>query len=125
MSRQKAKNIAPKVELRRELRRLGLGYRIQLPLPGMPRRRCDVGFIGAQVAVFVNGCFWHTCRVHATVPSQNRDWLIDKLAANVTRDHESEERLSAASWLSIRVWEHEDMATAVSRIDEVVRRRRR
>lgn len=54
MSRQKAKNTGPEVELRRELRRLGLGYRIELPLPGMPLRRCDVGFIGAQVAVFVD-----------------------------------------------------------------------
>lgn len=124
MSRQKAKDTGPEVELRRALRRLSLGYRIELPLPGMPRRRCDVGFIGAKVAVFVGGCFWHSCPVHATVPLRNGDWWIDKLAANVARDRESDERLSAAGWLSIRVWEHEDMATAASRIAEVVRARR-
>lgn len=124
MSLQRARNTTPEVGLRREIRQLGLGYRIELPLPGMPRRRCDIGFKGARVAVFVDGCFWHSCPVHATVPFRNHDWWQDKLATNVARDRDTDSRLTAAGWMSIRVWEHEDMAAAAQRIAETVRARR-
>jgi len=124
MSLQKVRNTTPEVDLRREIRRLGLGYRVELPLPGMPRRRCDVGFKGARVAVFVDGCFWHSCPIHATVPVRNREWWKEKLATNVARDRDTDSRLTAAGWMSIRVWEHEDMAAAAQRIAEAVRARR-
>jgi DNA mismatch endonuclease (patch repair protein) len=124
MSRQKTKDTGPEVELRRELRQLGVGYRIEYALPGMPRRRCDIAFIGAKVAVFVDGCFWHSCPSHTTVPSRNLQWWVAKLAANVARDRDTDSRLSVAGWMSIRVWEHEDMAAAAQRIAEAVRARR-
>ncbi|MCF6378155.1 very short patch repair endonuclease [Nocardioides KLBMP 9356] len=39
----------------------GLRYRVdRAPLPGT-RRRADVVFSRARVAVFVDGCFWHAC----------------------------------------------------------------
>lgn len=100
------------------------GYRVELPLPGMPRRRCDIGFKGARVAVFVDGCFWHSCPVHATVPVRNREWWKEKLATNVARDRDTDSQLAEAGWMSIRVWEHEDMAAAAQRIAEAVRARR-
>lgn len=124
MSLQKVRNTTPEVDLRREIRRLGHGYRVELPLPGMPRRRCDIGFKGARVAVFVDGCFWHSCPVHATVPVRNHEWWKEKLATNVARDRDTDSRLTAAGWMSIRVWEHEDMAAAAQRIAEAVRARR-
>lgn len=124
MSLQKARNTAPEVSLRRQLRKLGLGYRIELSLPGMSRRRCDIAFIGAKVAVFVDGCFWHSCPVHATVPARNHDWWVEKLTTNVARDRATDQRLSEIGWLSIRVWEHECMDTAAKAIAEVVRQRR-
>jgi len=124
MSRQKARNTTPEVGLRREIRWLGLGYRVELTLPGMPRRRCDIGFKGARVAVFVDGCFWHACPVHATAPVRNREWWKEKLATNVARDRDTDSRLSAAGWMSTRVWEHEDMAAAAQRIAEAVHARR-
>ena len=124
MSLQKVTNTTPEVDLRREIRKLGLGYRVELLLPGMPRRRCDIGFRRARVAVFVDGCFWHSCPVHATVPVRNREWWKEKLATNVARDRDTDRRLTAAGWMSIRVWEHEDMAAAAQRIAEAVRARR-
>lgn len=124
MSLQKAKNTSPEVDLRHKIRQLGLGYRVELSLPGMPRRRCDIGFKGARVAVFVDGCFWHSCPVHATEPVRNREWWKEKLATNVARDRDTDSRLSAIGWMSIRVWEHEDMAAAAQRIAEAVRARR-
>lgn len=43
--------------------------------------------------------------------------------ANVARDRETDQRLAAAGWLSIRVWEHEDSLTAAERVVTAVRGR--
>ena len=78
----------------------------------------------AKVAVYVDGCFWHSCPDHATIPKNNREWWIEKLEANVRRDRDTDHRLAEAGWLAIRVWEHEDMAEAARTIEAVVRARR-
>lgn len=124
MSRQASRNTGPEVALRRALRALGLGYRIEAALPGLPRRRGDVMFVGAKVAVFVDGCFWHACPEHGTVPHTNTDWWKSKLAANVARDRTTDVHLKQIGWLPIRVWEHEDMQPAACRIAVAVRARR-
>lgn len=44
---------------------LGLRYRVDVaPLAGL-RRRADLVFSRARIAVFVEGCFWHSCSQHA------------------------------------------------------------
>lgn len=103
---------------------LGLRYRVEAPLAGMPRRRADVLFRGSRVAVFVDGCFWHSCPEHATVPVANGSWWATKLAGNAARDRDTDARLAEQGWLSVRVWEHEDMAIAASAIRHIVRSRR-
>jgi len=81
-------------------------------------------FVGAKVAVFVDGCFWHACPEHGTVPHTNTDWWKSKLAANVARDRTTDVHLKQIGWLPIRVWEHEDMQPAACRIAVAVRARR-
>jgi DNA mismatch endonuclease (patch repair protein) len=93
------------------------------PLPKM-RRRADLVFTRARVAVYLDGCFWHSCPEHATTPKANRDWWLEKLAANVSRDRDTDERLEAAGWAVVRVWEHEDPEVAAERVAVVVRSRR-
>jgi DNA mismatch endonuclease (patch repair protein) len=88
------------------------------------RRRCDIVFPTERVAVFVDGCFWHACPLHGTVPKQNRSWWTEKLAANRRRDEETDEMLRAAGWAVLRFWEHEDPADAASRVFDVVMQRR-
>ena len=46
------------------------------------RRRSDIVFRPERVVVYVDGCFWHGCPEHGTMPKQNRQWWMDKLAAN-------------------------------------------
>lgn len=77
-----------------------------------PRRR---------VAVFVDGCFWHSCPVHTSVPRANRAWWVEKLAGNVARDRDTDEHLRALGWTVLRFWEHEDPAAAVDVIERAVR----
>jgi hypothetical protein len=48
--------------------------------------------------VYVDGCFWHSCPEHATVPKNNREWWVEKLAANVARDRDTDRQLREAGW---------------------------
>ncbi|MBB1510657.1 very short patch repair endonuclease [Tessaracoccus sp. MC1756] len=121
MARQHRRDTKPELFLRRELHQLGLRYRVDHPLPGMPRRRADVLFTRAKVAVFVDGCFWHACPEHKTSPANNALWWTAKLARNVERDRETDAHLVALGWTVLRVWEHEDMPQAAVRIREAVR----
>ena len=121
MSRQATRDTEPELLLRRELHRLGLRYRVDHALPGMPRRRADILFTRAKVAVFVDGCFWHGCPEHKTAPANNAAWWSAKLARNVERDRETDEHLSSLGWTVLRVWEHENMIRAATDIERIVR----
>lgn len=98
-------------------------YRVdRSPIPGM-RSRADVVFARATVAVFVDGCFWHVCPEHGTLPRNNSTWWRSKLEANKARDERIDLELRAAGWAPVRVWEHEDMAVAADAIAALVRSR--
>lgn len=124
MERQSRRDTKPELALRRAVWRLGLRYRVDIaPIPG--RRRADLVFTRAKVAVYVDGCFWHSCPTHATIPKANREWWIAKLEANVRRDRDTDQRLANAGWSLVRVWEHESVAKSARRVESVVRRRLR
>jgi len=124
MQGQAARDTQPELALRRLLYSAGLRYRVdRAPLPGL-RRRADVVFGPARVAVFVDGCFWHGCPQHGTRPRSNEQWWHDKLERNRWRDRDTDDRLLAAGWQVLRVWEHEDPAAAAQRVQAAVRARR-
>ncbi|MFE2995085.1 very short patch repair endonuclease [Nocardia sp. NPDC059246] len=107
MARQPRVGTKPELALRRELHRRGKRFFVdRAPLPGL-RRRADLVFPRRKVAVYVDGCFWHSCPQHATRPKNNAQWWADKLAGNVARDRDTDARLAAAGWTVVRVWEHE------------------
>lgn len=111
------------MQLRRAVHAAGLRYRVDAALPVATRRRADMLFTRARVAVFVDGCFWHQCPLHGSMPTHNREWWTTKLAANVARDRDTDVRLSEAGWQSVRVWEHEEPLVAAARVISVVRAR--
>ena len=124
MQQQRRRDTRPEMALRRALHAAGLRYRVERPvLPGM-RRRADIVFGPAKVAVFVDGCFWHLCPEHATSPKANADWWRQKLERNWERDRDTDRLLLEQGWLPVRVWEHEDMVEAAVRIAALVRDRR-
>lgn len=120
MERQSRRDTKPELALRRAVWRLGLRYRIDVaPLPG--RRRADLVFTRANVAVYLDGCFWHSCPTHATIPKANQEWWLTKLETNVRRDRDTDARLAEAGWNVVRVWEHEPVEGAAERVALVVR----
>ncbi len=125
MARQSSRDTRPEIALRRALHARGARYRVDAPLPlsGM-RRRADVLFSRARLAVFVDGCFWHGCPTHGTAPRANASWWSEKLARNRARDRDTDTRLREAGWTVIRVWEHEDAAVAAESIMVEFHRRR-
>ena len=83
---------------------MGLRYRLSFRVSGV---RPDLVFVGARLAVFVDGCFWHGCPQHSTRPKNNRDFWELKLRRNRERDAENTLRLEAEGWKVLRFWEHE------------------
>ncbi|KND40970.1 very short patch repair endonuclease [Streptomyces stelliscabiei] len=123
MSRQVSKDTAAELAVRRLLHAAGLRYRVEFPVPGMARRRIDVAFTRAKVAVLIDGCFWHGCPEHATQPKSNAEWWRNKLDRNMARDRETTEHLTAAGWTVLRFWEHEAPEEVAVRVTATVERR--
>lgn len=121
MAHYPRRDTTPEMAIRREIHRRGLRYRVDVPLPGMARRRADILFTRAKVAVFVDGCFWHGCPIHGTQPKNNGSWWHTKLAGNQARDRDTNARLQAEGWTVLRFWEHEDFSEAADAIEDAVR----
>ena len=115
MSLQRTRDTSVELAVRRELFRRGLRYRVDLPVIGR-RRRVDIAFTRLKVAVFVDGCFWHRCPLHGTLPTHNAEWWRSKLQRNFDRDRESDDQLREAGWVVVRVWEHESTTVAADRV---------
>ena len=120
MSRMPTKDSKPEIKLRKALYSEGLRYRIhRKDLPGKP----DISFGPAKVAVFVDGCYWHNCPEHGTIPKNNREWWQDKFRRNRERDHRNDTKLLEMGWLPVHIWEHEDPNEAAVRIKKLTRER--
>jgi len=117
MSRVRRSGTAPELALRRALWAAGLRYRLNMRhrLPGSP----DILFVGARLAVFVDGCFWHGCPEHGTQPKTRADFWAQKIARNRARDVEDDARLRAEGWRVLRVWEHEVTADPSAIVERV------
>ena len=112
----------PEASLRRELHARGLRYRKNPSLrTSVGVVRPDLTFAGPKVAVFVDGCFWHSCPLHGTTPGTNRDYWEPKLRRNRERDRLVTAALTAEGWTVVRVWEHEPLEGAAAAVETAVR----
>lgn len=69
------------------------------------RVRPDFVFPKLRLAVFVDGCFWHGCPLHATQPRQNAQFWREKIARNQARDRLVTRQLRANVWRVLRLWD--------------------
>lgn len=123
MSRIRGSNTGPELVLRRAAWARGLRYRLNVRIG---RARPDLVFVGARLAVFVDGCFWHCCPLHGGWPKGNNVFWKVKLDRNVERDAETNRTLIATGWKVLRFWEHqidESAEACVTEIERAVGRR--
>lgn len=105
MSRVKSRgNAATEVRLISVFRQHRItGWRRQYALFGKP----DFVFPTRRLAVFVDGCFWHSCPLHGAMPNTNIEFWQKKLQRNRERDQKVNRELKKVGWRIVRVWQHE------------------
>lgn len=123
MKRVRGKDTAPEMAVRRELFASGVRYRVHYrPLGGgIGRATIDIAFPRLKVAVFIDGCFWHGCEVHGSLPKANRAWWESKLKANKERDGRVRAVLASVGWTVLSYWTHEQPGQIASNILSVVK----
>ncbi|WP_419179660.1 very short patch repair endonuclease [Mycolicibacterium austroafricanum] len=118
MSKQRRRDTEPELMVRRILFRRGIRYRVDAkPEPDI-RCKADIVWRRLRLVVFIDGCFWHGCPVHATRPKANVDWWAQKLDGNIRRDRRIDAELAALGWTVMRFWEHEDPSLVADAICE-------
>lgn len=90
------------------------GWQRHRPVFGKP----DFVFPKKAVAVFVDGCFWHGCPKHSSLPVNNRPFWQKKMSDNKARDRRVNGTLRRQGWRVVRIWEHD----LVKRGDACIRR---
>lgn len=123
MSRLARRDTKPETELRSELHRRGLRYRVQMKVPANKRRTIDIAFTRVRLAVYVDGCFWHGCPEHHVRPRANSDWWRWKIERNQARDRDTDRQLVASGWKVLRIWEHLLITEAADEVEEAYRAR--
>lgn len=120
MRSNRGRDTSPEMAVRRAVWARGMRYWVDTrPLPEL-NRRADLVFRRERVAVFVDGCYWHSCPVHATRPSTNSDFWTRKLENTIARDRDTNEQLRAHGWTVLRFWEHEDAAEVADAVERIV-----
>ncbi|MBI5879025.1 MAG: very short patch repair endonuclease [Chloroflexi bacterium] len=68
----------------------------------------DISFSKQQIAIFVDGCFWHGCLYcHKSLPKTNRAYWKRKISRNIERAKLTNRHLRREGWRVIRIWEHD------------------
>jgi len=96
----------PELRLRRALHAQGARFRLHVRLA----RGCtpDILLPRRRLAVFVDGCFWHSCPVHGRktpFTGPNAALWEQKMERNRRNDERSTALAAALGWTVWRVWE--------------------
>jgi len=118
-------NRTTEVRFRLALVRAGIsGWKMHnRALPGNP----DFVFLKEQIAVFVDGCFWHGCPRCGHIPKTNSPFWQAKIQRNIERDRANIHKLRDSNFRVARIWEHElksDLAECVVRIAGLIKQKR-
>ena len=102
MSRIKSKDTSIELKVRKYLYHKGYRYQKNVKtLPGTP----DIYISKYNVAIFINGCFWHGHEVDSHLPHSNRDFWQKKIMRNKQRDERDRQALKRMGWKVMTIWE--------------------
>jgi len=104
MSSIRGKNTKPEVAVRRLLWQNGKRYRIHdSSVFGTP----DISNKSKNVAVFIDGCFWHGCSRCYKEPKSNTEFWRSKISRNRKRRNLVKTRLRKEGITILQFWEHQ------------------
>ena len=128
MAAIKSRRTKPELFLRHELFMEGFRFRVNVNyIPGHP----DLFLRKYNLAIFVNGCFWHrhsNCKF-SYVPKSNDEFWKSKFDANIQRDLKVKTELEQKGIRQMIVWEcflrrmknnPQNKADGISRIEELI-----
>ena len=122
MSANKAKSTKPELLVRKALWENGVrGYRLNWKkAPGRP----DIAFPGKEIAIFINGCYWHRCpRCDLSLPKSNIEFWKEKFERNIARDKRKNEELLDLGWNVLVLWECDiksNISVSVDKVNKVL-----
>jgi DNA mismatch endonuclease (patch repair protein) len=121
---QKTKDTQAELSLRFELEQLGLAEFLThktIPLPSWAgknqRTTPDVLFPDDNLAVFVDGCYWHGCPKH--YPRGSESWR-SKVAKQRVRDQRHSRCLETLGYRVFRIWECEAAEKGAKAIQSII-----
>jgi len=120
MRKQRVVDTQAEILVRKALFAAGIRYRKHWSVPGRRRRTIDIAMPGRRLAIFIDGCFWHGCETHKTVPRSNEAWWRAKLQENKRRDDETTEILVTQGWKVLRFWEHDEPSDVVAAVVHLI-----
>lgn len=105
---RRKRDTEPEVLLRKALHAAGVRFRLQRQLA----KGCtpDIVLPSRNIALFVDGCFWHGCPTHGRKTpwsGPNAELWADKMTRNAERDRRSTSLAEEAGWTVMRIWECE------------------
>lgn len=121
MRSNRSKDTKPEVEVRRLLHQGGLRFRKSFvtELENF-RTVVDIAFPRLRLALFIDGCFWHSCPEHGHVPKTNVAYWTAKLERNSSRDREVDRQLAEHGWQVMRFWSHSPPVEIASEVANAV-----
>ncbi|WP_086513385.1 very short patch repair endonuclease [Clavibacter michiganensis] len=121
MVSNRGRDTKPELAVRKLIHAKGLRYRVDMRPFAAIRSRADIVFPRLRIAVYIDGCFWHSCPEHGSTPKTNIDYWGPKLERNKQRDLEATLGLRDQGWTVLRFWEHEGAEEVADEIVVVVR----
>ena len=117
MRRIRTSRTSAELKVEKILRRLRIRYRRNVKgLPGRP----DFLLVDYQIAVFVDGCFWHGCPRCFSGTRQNREWWAKKILENQKRDRRCDAAARRGGLKVLHLWEHDDSDRCEKRIKRAI-----
>ena len=114
------KNTKPELVVRKLLHGMGFRYRLhRKDLPGKP----DLVLPSYDVAILVNGCFWHGHECHLFKwPKSNQEFWKNKIGGNRDRDLRVQKELGSLGWHVMVVWECATRGKTESQLESLANR---
>lgn len=118
MSKVKLKRGDAETLLAKALWHTGLRYRLNdKRLPGSP----DIAILKYNIAIFVDGEFWHGCNWSDRKPKlkRNKAYWVEKIEENIARDSKVDKELLLLGWYPVHFWSEEVMKKCDECVDTI------